>query len=87
MSAYAYVDIADIPPNIMATRSLGNDEATGAVLVAFEGCPVAGVYDETAKLENALIGEIEYPFPREPGSRNALVDWFMYHGIHFTVVM
>ena len=82
MSAHAYIQYADVPDELAASRCQHVDDATQAQMVAFDGCPLIG------QLES--VGEqlqIEFPFPRSAELRGVLVNWLMHHGISFTVVI
>jgi len=83
VSAHAYIQWADVPQGLIGSSRQHVDDVTKEKLVSFDGCPFCGQISETS--EKAL--QVEYPFPRNHDLRNSLVDWFMYHGIHFTVVM
>lgn len=89
MSAFAYIDIEDVPAELRETSAQFQDEVIAeTTLISFDGCPIAG---EIRKHQQAHDGsdvtEIIYPFPRMPSLRNDLVAWFMSCGIHFRVVM
>lgn len=82
MSAHAYIQWSDVPQQLMASSRQHVDSVTKEKIVAFDGCPLCG------QLTEASTGlQVEYSFPRHPELRHSLVDWFWYHGIHFTVVM
>ncbi|MFM0210433.1 phage portal protein [Paraburkholderia sediminicola] len=82
MSAHAYIQYADVPDKLTASSHQHVDSVTGAKIITFDGCPLAGQLDTV----NGRI-QIEYPFPRGEELRNHLVRWLMQWGIHFTVVM
>ena len=83
MSAHAYIQYADVPQSLIDSSSQRIDSATQAKLIALDGCPLTG---QIEVLGDSRI-QIEFPFPRAIELRNALVDWLMHWGIHFTVVM
>jgi hypothetical protein len=80
MSAFAYINIEDVPANIRESAAIRKDDITGARLIAYEGCPLVG----EASVDDLRV---EYPFPRNAQIRGDLVAWFMNWGIHFRVVM
>lgn len=80
MSANAYIDIVDVPLELLGSSSQGVDDVSGAPLINFDGCPLAGQVTAEGR-------QVEFPFLREPQLRNDLVAWLMHWGIHFTVVM
>lgn len=82
MSAYAYIRMTDVPAPLLAASVRHIDDVTGAQLVAFPECPFSGQLSETRHGE-----QVEFPFPRNATLRYSLVDWLVYWGIHFTVVM
>jgi hypothetical protein len=82
MSAHAYIQWADVPQQLMDSGRQHVDSDTKEKIVAFDGCPLKGQLWETKS-----GFQVEYSFPRDTERRHALVDWFWYHGIHFTVVM
>jgi hypothetical protein len=83
MSAFAYIQYADVPDVLAKCSSQHIDSATQARLIAFDGCPLCG---QIEVLNDNRI-QIEFPFPRGAELRGALVDWLMHWGIHFMVVM
>jgi hypothetical protein len=83
MSAHAYIQYGDVPQALIGASSQRIDGATQAKLISLPDCPLTGQIDV---LSDDRI-QIEFPFPRAPELRGALVDWFMHWGIHFTVVM
>jgi hypothetical protein len=89
MSAFAYINIEDVPANIRETSVERQDEIiTETTLIAFDGCPLVGeVWKHQAFHDGSEMTEIIYPFPRNPQIRGDLVAWFMNWGIHFRVVM
>lgn len=84
MSAYAYIQLSDIPDRLMSGSRQHIDPVTGAKLIAFNDCPIVGQIEDTDK--NGVY-EVEYPFPRSEVIRNSLVAWLMTWGICFRVVM
>jgi len=82
VSAHAYIQWADVPQQLMDTSRQHIESETEAKIVAFDGCPFSG---QLCDSPDGL--QVEYSFPRNPELRHSLVDWFWYHGIHFTVVM
>lgn len=80
MSAHAYINLEDVPLQLRETSVLLFDDATGQTFVSFDACPLAG------QCEADELRQIEYPFPRVPELRNALVEWLLHWGISFTVV-
>lgn len=58
MTAFAYIDIADVPTHLRETSAQRIDSLTGATLIAFEGCPLIG------QSEPEKPQQIEFPFPR-----------------------
>lgn len=86
MSAHAYIHYADVPSQLTASSSQRVDSASGAKLISFDGCPLVGQIDARNPAEPMRL-QVEFPFPRSAELRNALVDWLMHWGIHFTVVM
>jgi hypothetical protein len=87
MSAYAYIQWADVPSDLARTSRQHVDEVTKAQIVAFDGCPFCGEIERIHDREPATRIQVSFPFPRDSTLRSSLVDWLMYHGIHFTVVM
>ncbi|WP_153135158.1 hypothetical protein [Paraburkholderia agricolaris] len=89
MSAYAYIDIEDVPANLRETSVERPDEISPEkTLIAFEGCPFAGeIWKRQRAHDGADATDVIFPFPRAVGPRNDLVAWFMNWGIHFRVVM
>lgn len=83
VTAYAYIQWQDVPQTLVASCLRHVEDATGANLVAFDGCPLSGRMDETGE----GILQVEFPFPRNMDLRHSLVDWLMHWGICFTVVM
>lgn len=87
MSAHAYIRWADLSPELISSSQQRIDSVTQAKVVVFDGCPFAGEIEVLdAKPAGSAI-QVEYGFPRNHSLRNSLIDWFMYHGIPFTVVM
>lgn len=82
MSAYAYIQYADIPEDLISSSRQRVDSVTGAKLISFEGCPLTGQIEQCG---DAL--EIEYPFLRAVEIRESLVSWLVNWGICFRVVM
>lgn len=82
MSAHAYIQWADVPQPLIDSSKQRIDGETRAQIVAFDGCPFCG---EISDVGGAL--QVELPFPRIADLRDALIEWFMHHGISFTVVM
>lgn len=82
MSAYAYIQYADVPDNLIASSRQHIDDVTKAKMVEFDGCPLVG---QLGPVGDRL--QVEYPFPRNDDLRNQLVQWFVHWGINFTVVM
>jgi hypothetical protein len=82
MSAYCYIELTDVPLNLVASSVQRVEEITGDTLIGFDGCPLIG------RLET-LDGkpEVEFSFPRATVIRNDLVAWLMNWGICFRVVM
>lgn len=82
MTAHAYIFMKDVP-SVISVRSVRRfDDGAAVELVAFPECPMIG---QITKVE---AGEqVEFPFPRDIGLRNSLMDWLAYWGINFTVVM
>ncbi|HEV2594137.1 MAG TPA: hypothetical protein VGU01_02920 [Sphingomicrobium sp.] len=85
MSAFAYINIEDVPADLRETAAVRADDITGATLVAYDGCPLVGESRKAADPEPRAV--VEYPFPRNTQIRNDLVSWFVDKGINFTVVM
>ncbi|WP_454826050.1 phage portal protein [Paraburkholderia xenovorans] len=83
MSAYAYIQYADVPDDLTASSSQHIDSVTKAKIIAFPGCPLCGQIEVLS--DNRI--QVEFPFPRGGELRGALVDWLMHWGISFTVVM
>lgn len=82
MSAYAYIQYAGVPEQLLESAHRTVDGETGAPLIQFEGYPHCGeVIDGPSNLQ------IEFTWPRSPELRHALDDWLTHHGINFTVVM
>lgn len=81
MSAHVYIQYSDVPDVLTASSAQHVEQATGAKLIAFHGCPQTGQLDQ--------VGErlqIEFPFPRDRFLYGELIDWFVYWGIGFAVV-
>ncbi|SDR47219.1 hypothetical protein [Paraburkholderia tuberum] len=88
MSAVAIIRTQDVPPPVFATRALHHDEATGSMLIAFDGCPLVGfLRDEQVEDGEIKPESVEYSFPRGVVLRSAFTDWLLYHGISFTVIV
>jgi hypothetical protein len=87
MSAHAYIQWADVPTELARTSKQHRDEPTKAQIVAFDGCPLCGEIEKIHDHEPATRLQVQFPFPRESTLRDALIDWFIYHSISFTVVM
>ncbi|GAB7525340.1 phage portal protein [Paraburkholderia sp. 2C] len=83
MSAQAYIQWADVPKSLIESSRQHIDEPTKAQIVAFDGCPLCGEISQTSE----KVLQVEYVFPRHRDLRDSLVDWFMHHGISFTVVV
>ena len=83
MSAFAYIELQDVPISIKESASWRIDETNGAHLVSFDGCPLIG---EMTGIGN-VMQTVEYPFPRNTQIRNDLIAWLVHWGIHFRVVM
>ncbi len=81
MTAYAYIDFDDVPPQLWSSATQRVDDTSGATLVAFKGCPLVGQFTTRGH------SQVEFPFPRGFELRSSLVSWFMYWGIHFRVLM
>jgi hypothetical protein len=82
MSAHAYIQWTDIPHRPISSSCQRVDDATGAKLIAFEGCPLTGKIDQVG---DRL--QVEFPFPRNRVLRDELIGWLMHWGISFTVAM
>lgn len=83
MSAFAYINIEDVPADLRESSAQHPDEVTGAPLVAYDGCPLVGQIVPDGEGGS----NVEYPFPRVAQIRNDLVAWLFHHGISFTVAM
>jgi hypothetical protein len=84
LTAHTYIFMQDVPRvmTAMAMRVQRQESGGSVEIVAFPECPFVG---EVTKVE---AGEqIEFPFPRDISLRTALIDWLVYWGINFTVVM
>jgi hypothetical protein len=81
MSAYCYIQLSDVPPDLMKSIRRRVDDVSGESLVAFDDSPLVGLLGEG---DEEI--EIEYPFPRST-IRNDLVSWLVHWGICFRVVM
>lgn len=77
MTAYAYVETADIPRPLIDT--VARRDAGGDKLIAFIGCPLTGIEQDD--------GEIQFPFPRAPEIRDQLISWLCHWGLSFRVEM
>jgi hypothetical protein len=82
MTAYACIPWEEIPKPLADSCRKEVEEGTRATLALFNGYPFAGQINETS---SGL--QVEFLFSRDAQLRNALVDWLMYWGISFTVVM
>uniref|UniRef100_UPI003F4F8618 hypothetical protein n=1 Tax=Caballeronia sp. LjRoot34 TaxID=3342325 RepID=UPI003F4F8618 len=78
MSAFACIQITDIPRPLIDTAARRIDGDTRAKLIAFIGCPLVGVESDD---------EVEFPFPRSVEIREALVSWLVHWGICFRVML
>ncbi|PRZ56159.1 phage portal protein [Paraburkholderia fungorum] len=87
MSAFAYINIEDIPAALRESSTQHPDEITGVPLIGFDDCPLIGEVRRTTDVPDEGTTQVEFPFPRNPQIRNDLVAWFVNHGINFTVVM
>ncbi|QBQ99234.1 phage portal protein [Paraburkholderia pallida] len=83
MSAYAYIQWADVPATLAHKSRQRVDEATKQQLVAFEGCPFAG---ELEQLAGGRL-QVAFPFPINADLRAQMVDWLLHWGISFTVIV
>ncbi|MEI5998250.1 hypothetical protein H3V53_13860 [Paraburkholderia bengalensis] len=79
MSAHAYVNLEDVPLRLRETSAQRVGDESGVTLVAFDGCPFVGHCELGAS-------QIEYPFPRAPELRGALVEWLLHWSINFYVI-
>jgi hypothetical protein len=81
MSAFAYINIEDVPADLRESSDMRIDDITEETLISFDGCPLVGQMGWSG-----ITRQVEYPFPRNPQIRNDLVNWFVHWGIHFRVV-
>jgi hypothetical protein len=82
MTAHAYILMEDVPSVVGKMAVRRTDDDSNVELVAFPECPFVG------QITGVEAGEqIEFPFPRDVGLRTTLIDWLVYWGINFTVVM
>lgn len=79
MSEIACIELSSVPAPLRAIAASRIDDADGGRLVAFTGCPVVG-----REMDN---GEIEFSFPRGVELRESLIDWMLYWGIPFRVMV
>ncbi|WP_063712432.1 hypothetical protein [Burkholderia lata] len=79
MSEVACIELSSVPAPLRAIAASRVDAASGDRLVAFTGCPVIG--------READNGEIEFSFPRGVDLRESLIDWMLYWGIPFRVMV
>ncbi|ACC71075.1 phage portal protein [Paraburkholderia phymatum] len=86
MSAHAYIQWADVPDHLIAGSSQRVDSITQAKVIAFDGCPLCGEIEQEDANNPTDRVQVQFPFPRAAELRHSLVDWFIYHGISFTVV-
>jgi hypothetical protein len=87
MSAFAYINIEDVPADLRESSASHIDDISGALILAFDGCPLVGEVRRTTTVPDEGMLQVEYPFPRNTQIRNDLVSWFVDKGINFTVVM
>ncbi|MBP0589293.1 phage portal protein [Paraburkholderia sp. LEh10] len=80
MSAFAYVNVEDVPLQLRETSVQRLDDNASITLIYFDGCPLVG------QCEVGKQRQIEYPFPRVPELRNSLVEWLLHWGINFYVM-
>jgi hypothetical protein len=80
MSAHACIRWGDVPQPLVDSSRQHVDTVTQAQLVAFNDCPFVGEIDQ---LPDHL--QVSFPFPRDIGLRNSLIDWLIHWGINFTV--
>ncbi|VWD12499.1 MULTISPECIES: hypothetical protein [Burkholderia] len=79
MSEIACIELSSVPAPLRAASANRVDDVSGDRLVAFTGCPVIG--------READNGEIEFSFPRGVDLRESLIDWMLYWGIPFRVMV
>ncbi len=79
MSEIACIELSSVPEPLRAIAASRVDDVSGDRLVAFTGCPVIG--------REAENGEIEFSFPRGVDLRESLIDWMLYWGIPFRVMV
>ncbi|NDV77102.1 hypothetical protein [Burkholderia cenocepacia] len=79
MSEVAFIELSSVPVPLRALAASRVDDVSGDRLVAFTGCPVIG--------READNGEIEFSFPRGVALRESLIDWMLYWGIPFRVMV
>jgi hypothetical protein len=77
MSAFAYIEAADVPRPLMDTAA--RRTVDGDKLIAFIGCALTGIEQDD--------GEIQFPCPRAQEIRDALIGWFWHWGLSFRVEM
>jgi len=88
MSAFAYIEMPDVPAGLREGSMQRKDTESAATLISFEGCPLTGeLRTVRSAFSDGPVDQVEYPFPRNAQIRNDLVAWFVNHGINFTVVM
>jgi hypothetical protein len=75
MSAFAYIEVSDIPRPLMDTAA--RRVQFGEKLIAFIGCPLTGVEQDD--------GEIQFPFPRSAELRAELRAWLDYWSLSHRV--
>lgn len=81
MSAHAYIHWADVPQELIDSSKQHIDPDTREQIIAFKGCPLSGVIEQTQK---GL--QVEFPMPRLAELRHGLADWFLHWGINYYVV-
>ncbi|MPW17894.1 phage portal protein [Paraburkholderia sp. CNPSo 3157] len=79
MSALAFINLEDVPLQLRETSVQRLDDNASITLIYFDGCPLVGQCE-------AGVAQIEYPFPRAPDLRNALVEWLLHWSINFYVI-
>lgn len=79
MSEIACIELSSVPAPLIAGAARRMDGASGDHVIAFNGCPVVG--------REVGSGEIEFSFPRAVDLRESFIDWMLYWGIPFRVMV
>ncbi|WP_241300516.1 hypothetical protein [Burkholderia stabilis] len=79
MSEIVCIELSSVPVPLRAVAASRTDATSGDRLVAFTGCPVVG-----REVDN---GEIEFSFPRGVDLRESFINWMLYWGIPFRVIV